>query len=443
MNYRAKYFSIFLLVVMAAYAPLARAQPTGPADATKALTDAAIAAFQPLRSAIMAAKVSRATVRMTVRSMLGEETLQEDESVFQVASAAPNRYTVFLKSTDQSFRIFCDGKKCAVLCSPTAYYPAEVGKDLQAVVASLPAPLGPYPEPVIALTLCGVDPALSMINDMRSIEVVDHEDYQKEPAVRLRGIQEDGVEWDLWIATTAGRVRPMRMLIDLTAVVGMADAIEMPANFRFEMDLSFELWRTTGEVNGELFTFVPTPGIKQYESLDAYLNSLNAVANHPMLGRQVNELTGNRLSQPTPDDDSKAVPITDADWKGKVVVIDFWASWCEPCIEAIPTLKSVVEEFKNDEVAFLTVNTGEDDETVKKFLAANPLPGVVLLDPDGKIAEQFAATAIPLTIIMDRRGVVQSVHVGYSSLIQFQRSLVEEIGTLVDGGTLIDVEAAP
>lgn len=116
---------------------------------------------------------------------------------------------------------------------------------------------------------------------------------------------------------------------------------------------------------------------------------------------------------------------------GKVVVLDFWATWCGPCVRALPIISEVAASFKDQGVEFYAVNLGDEPEAVQQFLAEHKLSVPVLLDRDSKIGELYKAEAIPQTVIIGKDGVVQVVHVGFSANLQSELS--GELDALVKG----------
>jgi cytochrome c biogenesis protein CcmG, thiol:disulfide interchange protein DsbE len=94
------------------------------------------------------------------------------------------------------------------------------------------------------------------------------------------------------------------------------------------------------------------------------------------------------------------------DFKGQVVVVDFWATWCGPCHLQAEILQPVYKEYKGRGVQFLAANVGEDLDTVKKFLAQKPFPYPVLLDPDQHVAADLGVVALPTLLVVDKKGKV-------------------------------------
>ncbi|MFP4173419.1 MAG: redoxin domain-containing protein [Candidatus Hydrogenedentota bacterium] len=104
--------------------------------------------------------------------------------------------------------------------------------------------------------------------------------------------------------------------------------------------------------------------------------------------------------------------MTLSDHEGGVVVLDFWATWCPPCVRAMPILQTVMNDYADQGVAVYAVNLRETTEQVEQFLTNHGLDLPVAMDRDGAVAGEYLIRAVPTTVIVDREGVVAEVHVG-------------------------------
>jgi peroxiredoxin len=104
--------------------------------------------------------------------------------------------------------------------------------------------------------------------------------------------------------------------------------------------------------------------------------------------------------------------VSDASLKGTVYVLDFWASWCGPCVQSLPQLDQLYKQVQGQGVKFFAVNVQEPAAGVKDFIGRMGLSIPVLLDADGKVGVAFGASAIPETVVVGRDGVVRNVFVG-------------------------------
>jgi peroxiredoxin len=99
--------------------------------------------------------------------------------------------------------------------------------------------------------------------------------------------------------------------------------------------------------------------------------------------------------------------------KGRVVVLDFWATWCAPCIQSLPGLIEAVGDFPSDKVTLIGVNQGESADQVKKFLETRGLKFPVALDSDQSVEGKYGVDAIPRTIIVGPDGKIAWDQTGY------------------------------
>ena len=92
------------------------------------------------------------------------------------------------------------------------------------------------------------------------------------------------------------------------------------------------------------------------------------------------------------------------DYLGKPVIVNFWATWCPPCREEMPSMNRAWQVVQNEDIAMLAINVGEDEDTVFTFTADYPVDFTLLLDESGEIVEQWGVLGLPTTLVVDPQG---------------------------------------
>jgi thiol-disulfide isomerase/thioredoxin len=120
-----------------------------------------------------------------------------------------------------------------------------------------------------------------------------------------------------------------------------------------------------------------------------------------------------------------------ADYKNKVLLLDFWASWCGPCLQAMPQVDKVAREFADQDVELVAINLQEAPDRIRAALARLKLETTVALDHDGRVAERYGANSIPQTVIIDREGKVARLFVGGGARFdeQLRQALTAVLGS--------------
>ena len=101
-----------------------------------------------------------------------------------------------------------------------------------------------------------------------------------------------------------------------------------------------------------------------------------------------------------------------SDYKGKVVFLNFWATWCGPCRSEMPAMENVYKELKDDGFVILAVDLGEDKQTVQKFVDEYGLTFPVVLDQTNAVGGMYDARSIPTTYLVGRDGNILGRAVG-------------------------------
>jgi peroxiredoxin len=124
------------------------------------------------------------------------------------------------------------------------------------------------------------------------------------------------------------------------------------------------------------------------------------------LGRQFPAFSLKRLGQ--------KANISLAQYKGKTVVIDFWASWCEPCRKELPALNDLAKKYFKKGVYFIGVNVDSSEAEARSFLRSTKVNFILLFDEAARFAEECNLESMPRLFILDKKGVIKFIHNGYN-----------------------------
>ena len=108
-----------------------------------------------------------------------------------------------------------------------------------------------------------------------------------------------------------------------------------------------------------------------------------------------------------------AAPLDLAAYKGKVVYLDFWASWCKPCRQSFPWMNELTDLYGSDGFVVIAVNVDHEPDLAADFLRQNAADFKVVYDPGGDLAEKYNVQAMPTSVLIGRDGRVRYVHSGF------------------------------
>jgi thiol-disulfide isomerase/thioredoxin len=128
------------------------------------------------------------------------------------------------------------------------------------------------------------------------------------------------------------------------------------------------------------------------------------------LDRLFGDMGVSRISQALPVEitlmDLNGRPVSLSEFRGKIVFLNFWTTWCFDCRIEMPVMEKLHQKFKNNDFAMVTINLQEPVSQVKQFFKDYGLTFSALLDSDGEVGAHFRITAIPTTFILNKQGII-------------------------------------
>lgn len=208
------------------------------------------------------------------------------------------------------------------------------------------------------------------------------------------------------------------------------DVAAMMKDMKMELSFVYSNWKLDAKPEEGAFKFTPPEGAKQTDNL---MKALAAAGGGGSDDQGPGESPSALEGKPAPTfklDLAGGGQFDLAEQKGKkIVILDFWATWCGPCRKAMPVIIGVAEALKGKDVVLVAVNLEESAGKVKEFLEKEKLHPTVALDKDGAVAALYKADAIPQTVIIGKDGVVAKVHVGL--LPNLKEELTAELEKLI------------
>ncbi len=368
----------------------------------------------------------RMTSTVKIEAALGSS---EEAAEYDIIAQRPNLLAVKLKKGEMGATVVCDGKELITYVPSFKKYTVdEAPKTLEDLLASPEgrmAHLGNSPA-FGALALAFHDPK-KVMETIESAKYLGEEKIDDVECHHLK-LAEGQIDLEVWIEK-GSQPRVRKAVPDLERALRNG-AARIPEGFKLSMWATFDKWEIDVKPDADAFAYSPPASADKVKELFGMPSQ--EMERHPLLGENAPDFKLETLT-------GKDVKLADLKEK-KVIVLDFWATWCGPCVKALPTISEVAGKFKDKGVVFYAVNQAEDAETVRAFLKDQDLDVPVLLDTEGAVGDKYGARAIPQTVLIGKDGRVQVVHVGLSP--NLEEELTQQLTDLVAGKNLADAQLA-
>lgn len=352
---------------------------------------------------------------------------------YEVAARRPNKFAFVRNKGDMGTTVVSDGENLTNYVAELKQYTLQPApKTLEEFSNSLTgAMMLEGGMGGLAMAVLSDDPYQRLTEGDAKLEYVEREAIDGKECHRLR-IQREDLEFDVWV--TAGEVPTLRRI--RPDMASQFTEEELASGFKIIISLDYTNWDWEPEPDAAVFQFSPPATAELVDEVsprmpEPVLPPLQQV--HPLIGQPAPKFALVTLAG------DEAFELGDVLGK-QVVVLDFWASWCAPCIETLPKLAELTEKFTDKNVEFYGVNLEEDTKTVQAFLEKQELKLPVLLDTQAAVAEKYGVDAIPHMVLIGLDGRVQVVHTGAPD--DSEGELTRQLTALLAGEDLAAKELA-
>jgi thiol-disulfide isomerase/thioredoxin/outer membrane lipoprotein-sorting protein len=360
---------------------------------------------------------------------------QSQNFVLKFAAERPNKLSFSVEAPSQGgAQIVSDGSDLSIFIKGFNKYGVEKAPETWDAMLQNPlvaGPLGFGNASVVTAALLNEDPAKKLLEKTTAVAYGGVVELDGVKCHLIEATGED-LDWKLWIES-GDKPLARQFVPDLAkAFAKMAKASQQKSpyeNMKITNTVTFKDWKTDPKFAADAFAFTAPEGVEKADSLMEILSGGRATAEpgpHPLVGQAAPEVKLELLD---------GGELNLAAFKGKkVVILDFWATWCGPCVQAMPVIDKVAEKFKDQGVVLYAVNLQEEPDEIKKFMEEAKLKVAVALDKDGAVAGSYRAEAIPQTVLIGKDGVVQVVKVGVSP--NLEESLIKDLEAILAGKDL-------
>jgi len=334
---------------------------------------------------------------------------------FSVLLSRPNKLSVLPEEEYNRIHIISDGNEIYIFDPFANEYTVKKAPDSLGSLLQDVAPF--YAQtgggPMVLFSFFSDDPYEEILKDVKSVKILEDKDLDGIPAYHLL-FQQDGPEgsFDIHIWIEKERKLLLKSFFELSQSMGAGRGTKQTIRFEEEhrdIQIGVSLPATS-------FLFQPPEGSTEALSEDAALKWVGEIPPAFSL----------------PSGDGKEISLKD--YSGKIIMVDFWASWCPPCRKELPILQKIYDEYSEKDVVLIGINCDEDMRTGQGFVKDNNISFPMGYDTEGIVNQKYRVTAFPTLFIIGKSGKVERVHIGVPTDVE--NTLRLELDSLLEGKSL-------
>lgn len=355
---------------------------------------------------------------------------QEVATVHRLAMERPNKLAMVLEQGMMGSTVVSDGEKIYTFVPMMGdkYVVADAPDSLEQIGAEAGGAIGTAT--MFGRFLFAEDPYAALMEGVTALEYLGQEEVNGVPCHQLRFVREASADVRLesiLLLESGDRPVVRKLSIDMSEMFAtMGARMYGGGDMKSVMVLSFDDWEINPKLAADEFAFVPPEGAVEARPLFGSGGDVGARDEPLLVGAEAPLFTLPLL-------DGGEVDLAVHNGKN-IVILDFWATWCKPCVLALPILVEVAEAYEDRGVVFYAVNLREKPQVIQTFLERKAMDFRVALDKDAGVGKLYGVQGIPQTVIIGKDGTVQAVHVGL--LPDLKKKLSGELDALLAGENL-------
>ncbi|CAN5142619.1 redoxin domain-containing protein [soil metagenome] len=333
---------------------------------------------------------TKVIVDMQLQSSNGDK--QKLPAQYAISIAKPNRFSVQLDSS-RGGKAVSNGKRSEFYFKPANRY--MIDRPLPTMEENFEKHEFRYVTAgllnfAFLRELMEINPYAAIMKDVRQVQYVGTEKVDGLDCDRLR-ITRDFVR-DIWVTKSNA---PMLLKVEPDMTAGLPEKARKAGNKIF-LSLMYKDQILGKSMNDGRFDVAHPADAK-------YVREFFHEEGSQLIGKMAPDVT-------LPMADGTSIKLSSL--RDRLVVLDFWATWCPPCVMSLPIFTKVSAQFKSKGVVFIAVNKGEPIATAKSYLKSNHINATLAADRDGRVSSAFDVEGIPCTVFIGRDGIIKGVHVG-------------------------------